>query len=701
MKRLIILYLIFCPIQAFGAIVLIDDIAPKAHAFNVIVDVNYIGDANGNAAISATFDEINYLSGVTSAIQTQLDLKSPLASPTFTGTVTIPTPFTLGATSITTTGTQFNYLNAATGTTGTTSTNLVFSTSPTLVTPALGTIASGVGTALTALNGENIQDDTIDDDSIDFSDVTGADLTLTDCGAITSSGTITGLYFNSTETDVDQESTPSVVGSQTAILHIDGSASTGTNETYDSIFEAIKFTTTDAVTVRSFKVKLKTAVLMTLDTGYIYAQLRANSGTEKPLSTSLSTSQTRVYYPSLTTSYVEYEFQITSSDAGVSLSASTSYWLVLRKSGTPSETIYIDGTNSGSGEHAYSGNGVIWTLEDNKLGWFKLYGRTDSGGSFYSQNNDTLYAESVTGKALYGVSVGGDAIYGLTTSGDAIYGSASGGGVGVYGTSSMGYGVYGVSVTNYGLYAVSQNNSALVAKTTIGNSGSTIVAAHIYNRLISTNDTKPVMNLYRQSSGTVLDNLGGSLDFYVENDNGDDELSGRIGTVLTDVSDGSEDSALTFYTRAGGAAAAEVMRVSDAGIISTGTIVGAATRIKLLPDKFVVAHNYGNFRTGDNTGDYFTTSSYNDYKATAFIQIPDGYKATAVMIYGADANDTINVYECLITDGTTATNKGSGVVGTEIDITDIPATTTNYMAIYLSSGAADAIYGGYVSIEGI
>lgn len=63
---------------------------------------------------------------------------APLASPTFTGTVTIPTPFTLGAVSVTSTGTQLNYLNAATGTTGTTSTNIVFSTSPTLVTPTLG-----------------------------------------------------------------------------------------------------------------------------------------------------------------------------------------------------------------------------------------------------------------------------------------------------------------------------------------------------------------------------------------------------------------------------------------------------------------------------------------------------------------------------------------------------------------------------------
>lgn len=74
---------------------------------------------------------------------------APIASPTFTGTVTIPTPFTLGATSVTSTGTQLNYLSAATGTTGTTSTNLVFSTSPTLISPALGTPTALVGTNIT------------------------------------------------------------------------------------------------------------------------------------------------------------------------------------------------------------------------------------------------------------------------------------------------------------------------------------------------------------------------------------------------------------------------------------------------------------------------------------------------------------------------------------------------------------------------
>ena len=40
---------------------------------------------------TVTTAELNYVDGVTSNIQTQLDAKAPLASPTFTGTVTIPT----------------------------------------------------------------------------------------------------------------------------------------------------------------------------------------------------------------------------------------------------------------------------------------------------------------------------------------------------------------------------------------------------------------------------------------------------------------------------------------------------------------------------------------------------------------------------------------------------------------------------------
>lgn len=45
----------------------------------------------GGVAVTATGTEMNYLSGVSSAIQTQLGLKAPLASPALTGTPTAPT----------------------------------------------------------------------------------------------------------------------------------------------------------------------------------------------------------------------------------------------------------------------------------------------------------------------------------------------------------------------------------------------------------------------------------------------------------------------------------------------------------------------------------------------------------------------------------------------------------------------------------
>lgn len=45
----------------------------------------------GGVSITSTAAELNYTDGVTSAIQTQIDAKAPLASPTFTGTVNVPT----------------------------------------------------------------------------------------------------------------------------------------------------------------------------------------------------------------------------------------------------------------------------------------------------------------------------------------------------------------------------------------------------------------------------------------------------------------------------------------------------------------------------------------------------------------------------------------------------------------------------------
>jgi len=72
---------------------------------------------NGTA-ITATGTEINYVDGVTSNVQTQLDAKASAANPTFTGTSTIPTAaittLNLGGTDVTATAAELNYVDGVT-----------------------------------------------------------------------------------------------------------------------------------------------------------------------------------------------------------------------------------------------------------------------------------------------------------------------------------------------------------------------------------------------------------------------------------------------------------------------------------------------------------------------------------------------------------------------------------------------------------
>jgi hypothetical protein len=123
------------------------------------------------------------------------------------------------------------------------------------------------------------------------------------------------------------------------------------------------------------------------------------------------------------------------------------------------------------------------------------------------------------------------------------------------------------------------------------------------------------------------------------------------------------------------------------------------TRIRLAPHDFVIANkqaatNYGALLTGDRG------SLTNVFSATARVIIPTGYKATAVMVYGS-YNFPYIVYENEIDDGTTATVKSSSAVAnTEEDITDVTATSTNYLTIEVENDDASSqfIWGAYVTI---
>lgn len=78
-----------------------------------------VSDSSGNVSTSSvTGTELGYLAGVTSAIQTQMDLKAPKASPAFTGDVsvekTIVPPGTTGAQTINKTAGRVNFAISAT-----------------------------------------------------------------------------------------------------------------------------------------------------------------------------------------------------------------------------------------------------------------------------------------------------------------------------------------------------------------------------------------------------------------------------------------------------------------------------------------------------------------------------------------------------------------------------------------------------------
>lgn len=68
-----------------------DEIIAIETSLNLTASKAIATNASGRLVAATTTDtELGYLAGVTSAIQTQLNLKAPLASPTFTGTITTP-----------------------------------------------------------------------------------------------------------------------------------------------------------------------------------------------------------------------------------------------------------------------------------------------------------------------------------------------------------------------------------------------------------------------------------------------------------------------------------------------------------------------------------------------------------------------------------------------------------------------------------
>ena len=122
------------------------------------------------------------------------------------------------------------------------------------------------------------------------------------------------------------------------------------------------------------------------------------------------------------------------------------------------------------------------------------------------------------------------------------------------------------------------------------------------------------------------------------------------------------------------------------------------TQLKLLGSDFIAtARDYAINDETYKTGQAFRGSG--DVQV-ATKDIPKGYRATAVMIYGRSATQTVNVYQCKIDDESTANNLGTGFVGTQISI-NMDSTDTDYLTVAVGAEDDDMIYGGYIAITKI
>ena len=127
----------------------------------------------------------------------------------------------------------------------------------------------------------------------------------------------------------------------------------------------------------------------------------------------------------------------------------------------------------------------------------------------------------------------------------------------------------------------------------------------------------------------------------------------------------------------------------------TGNVLPGITYVKILPSDFM-PDDGGRPAMIDDTGSDRWLESHGTLKLFAFVEIPLGFKATHVHIYGS-ATSAITVYEADV-DSKTVTSKGTGNIGTNLNITDVTADATNYIMIELAQASGEEVYGGKMTI---
>jgi len=174
-------------------------------------------------------------------------------------------------------------------------------------------------------------------------------------------------------------------------------------------------------------------------------------------------------------------------------------------------------------------------------------------------------------------------------------------------------------------------------------------------------------------------------------------LVGQSGTNTGDQTSvsGNAGTATTLAT----ARAINGVNFDGSAAITIPTRVYGST-IKLLPNDFIPNEDGGTSKGVffDDDGTTGLKPGIAAMELIAIVGIPEGYKATHVDVYDNSHNLVINVYEMNI-NASGQSSKGSGNANTTLDITDVNATATNYLAIeVVTTATSERVFGGSVTI---
>ena len=181
-------------------------------------------------------------------------------------------------------------------------------------------------------------------------------------------------------------------------------------------------------------------------------------------------------------------------------------------------------------------------------------------------------------------------------------------------------------------------------------------------------------------------------------------INGNSATTSERTITGGEISAISTNTSKVGITTGQTSAITANTAKNTSSNLYGST-IKLIPSDFATNDHGGNTKHGiayvDTAGgSYGMKVASPDAELIAFVSIPEGMKATHVNIYAKGTYAT-TVYEVQI-NATTMVSKGTGNCNTNLDITDVNATATNFLAIVINTIATtNKVYGGVVTIAAI